>query len=205
VHADLVILLSAMEGLIDPETGGAVPYVEQIDRGIRAMITEEKTDRGAGGMHSKIEAVRQLVMSGEPVILADGTRKNVLIDLFREKELGTLFKPAKNKLKRKKRWIAFSASPSGDIQIDPGAVRALCRNSSLLAIGITAVSGNFRRGAMVRVMHRGREIARGLVNYDSQTIEKIRGLKSSQFTRMLGGSIYEEVIHKDNLVVTAGA
>ena len=106
-------------------------------------------------------------------------------------------------MRGRKRWIAFFDHPRGDLHVDDGAARALLeQRRSLLAIGITAVAGTFDRGAPVRIVAPdGREIGRGLVNYDAGELNKIRGLPSSRIEQVLGACEYGEVVHRDNLVL----
>ena len=204
IHADLTVILSSTNGLLDMENGRTrIEYVEQINSKILSKVTSEKSSRGAGGMKSKIQAIKQLTQAGEAVILANGNDENPLLDIFALKELGTFFKPREMKLKRKKKWIAFSAKTGGDLLIDEGARSALLKNSSLLAIGIRDIRGKFSRGDIVKITCGGQEIARGLVNYSSEALLKIKGLRSPEIREILDGEIYEEVIHKDNLVITA--
>ncbi|MBN2145039.1 MAG: glutamate 5-kinase [Candidatus Aureabacteria bacterium] len=204
VYTDLVIILSNIDGFLDMEKAGSViPLVEKIDKNVLFKITDSQSSFGAGGMKSKILAIQQLVNSQKPVILANGNKMHVLQELFEGKELGTLFLPSETFMKRKKRWIAYFAKPHGEIHVDEGAKTALIKkNSSLLAIGIRNVTGEFNKGMVVRVLCDREEVARGLVNYSSADILKIKGLKSREFSQVLENNIiYEEVIHKDNLAV----
>jgi glutamate 5-kinase len=209
VHADLVIILSNIDGLLDMENGAAlIPLVEKIDKSILLKITESKSSLGSGGMQSKIQAIQQIIRSQKPVILTNGKKARILIELFEGKEGGgTLFLPSASDLKHKKRWIAYFAKPHGEIHVDEGAKNALLKkNSSLLASGIKNIAGLFNKGMVIRIVCNQEEIARGLVNYSSGDLAKIKGLKSSEFVRVLGeNEIYEEVIHKDNLVINTEA
>ena len=204
IHADLVIVLTSTEGLLDMESGGRlIEFVPKIDRKIFAKVTSDKSSRGAGGMKSKITAIRQMVQGGEAVILANGNRENVLKAIADGEEVGTFFKPVDNKLPTRKKWIAYSAKSSGEIHIDEGARKALLNNRSLLPSGIKEVSGSFLKGSIVRVLCAGEEIARGVVNYASEEISAVKGMKSREMAAVLENPMFEEVIHKDNLVVTA--
>ncbi len=202
VHADLVVILSNQEGFLDMENNGTlIPLITKIDKKILQKVSNTKSQAGVGGMQSKIGAVKQLITSGEPVILACGKKENVLFEIF-EKDVGSLFLSSETKLKRKKRWIAFSAKPSGELIIDEGAKNALAQNRSLLAIGIKNVIGDFNKGSTVKIIHNNIEVARGLVNYGSEEIHAIKGHKSSEFEKLIGDFSDEEIIHKNNLVIT---
>jgi glutamate 5-kinase len=125
--------------------------------------------------------------------------------LLAGEKVGTLFMPAPNKLSARKRWIGWTVLPRGTITVDDGAAKALRRGGkSLLAIGVTAVEGQFLHGDVVRIRDSaGLEFARGLTNYTSAEVDRIRGLRSSQFAAVLGSKPYDEVVHRDNLVITA--
>lgn len=206
IHADLVIVLTSTEGLLDMDNGGRlIEFVPKIDKKIFAKVTLDKSSRGAGGMKSKISAIRQMVLGGEAVILANGNRVNVLKEIADGEEVGTFFKPVDTKLPIRKKWIAYSAKAHGEILIDEGAKKALLNNRSLLPSGIRGVQGVFPKGSIVRVVCMDEEIARGVVNYTSEEILAVKGLKSREMGTVLENPMFEEVIHKDNLVVTAYA
>ena len=140
--------------------------------------------------------------SGEAMVVADGRMPNVLTRLLAGELVGTLFMPAPKKRPSRSRWIG-SVQPVGSIIVDDGAVRALVeRNKSLLPAGIVQVCGPFERGDVVAVTTcDGRTIARGLCNYPSEIVEQIRGKKTQEVRAALAESAYDEVIHRDNLVV----
>jgi glutamate 5-kinase len=168
-------------------------------------VTGTKSSLGSGGMASKLQAIRRVTETGDYAVIANGRNKDVLIRLLDGKEVGTLFMPVPAKMRARKRWIGWSVRPRGTIVVDDGAAEALRRGGkSLLAIGVTAVRGQFERGDVVRVRDaRGGEFARGLSNYTAGEIGKIKGLRSNQFKSVLGDKTYDEVIHRDNLVVTS--
>ncbi len=206
VHADLVIILTSADGLLDYENQGEViPNVEKMDKKIFTKISESKTSLGLGGMKSKIQAISQLMDNGTPVILANGKKDFVITDFLEGKEHGTLFHVSESRLKKKKTWIAYLGKTQGEVQIDSGAANALIsKNSSLLAIGIKEVSGHFLKGALIRILHEKTEVGRGLTNYSADEIRRIKGFKSSELSKILGKILYEEVIHKDNFVKAKG-
>ena len=158
-----------------------------------------------GGMLSKIKAARKLSTAGIPMVIANGMKPDILMKLFSGDRHGTFFIPKQKKLASRKCWIAFNLKPQGVLVIDDGAVEALLKNGkSLLPSGITAVIGEFNVGAPVTFTSRqNTEVGIGLVNYSASDIHKIKGLKSNQIKNCLGHKPFDEVIHRDNLTITA--
>jgi glutamate 5-kinase len=140
--------------------------------------------------------------AGDAMVVADGRMPNVLIRLLDHEVLGTLFSPSPKKRTSRSRWIG-SARPVGTITIDAGAVRALVeKNRSLLPAGIVAVQGPFDKGDLISIQaDGGAEMARGLSNYPSQVISQIQGKKTADVRTLLGEAAYDEVVHRDNLVI----
>ena len=155
-------------------------------------------------MKSKILAARKVTSIGIPCIIAPGKKKKVLSDIMAGHETGTLFLPQASHLNSKKYWIAFTLRPRGRLIIDDGAKKAILdKGKSLLPSGITAVEGEFTTGDPVNCVDReGNLLGKGLVNYSSDDIHRIIGLKTSQIYSALGHKDYDEVIHRDNLVIT---
>ena len=178
-----------------------VPHVNKVTPQIEKMA--KCKGEGAGGMETKIQAAKMLTESGIPVVIANGREKNILARLITCEALGTFFAPAGQKTKSKKRWLAFSLKTKGEIAIDKGAKEALLKKGkSLLPSGILSVKGNFDSGDSVSITdEKGKELARGLSNYSSIEIEKIKGLRTSEIKKALGYKDYDEVIHRDNLVI----
>lgn len=202
-----LIILSDVQGLYsgDPSLPGAqvLHTVPQVDQTIFDMAINRKTGISKGGMASKLKAAQFVTHSGAPVIIAGGRVENVLPRLISGEELGTLFLPKNRGMAPRKRWIGFTAQASGTLTVDAGAARAIrsC-GPSLLAIGIVQVLGKFSKGEVLSVVDdAGVEIARGLTNYSSQELIKIRGLRSPAIAELLGHCPYEEVIHRDNMTV----
>lgn len=204
LRADLLVLMSVVDGLLD-STGQPVRLVESIEQA-QQLVRKEKSQLGKGGMDSKLQAARMVTEAGEAMIVADGRMENILPRLLDHEELGTLFIPSHKKRPSRSRWIG-SARPVGSLTIDDGAVKALVeKNKSLLPAGITKVNGPFDKGDLISIQTTtGEEIARGLSNYPAHTIEKIQGQKTPQVRALLGEAAYDEVIHRDNLVITATA
>lgn len=208
VEADLLILLSDIDGLYskDPRNhrdAELISVIDEIGERIEEIAGETLGRTTTGGMKTKIEASKTAAAFGIPTIIANGKRPNTLSEIFSGKEAGTLLLPAKEKLKSRKHWIAFTLKPSGDIVIDDGAKRAITSlGKSLLPSGIKTILGDFEIGELVRcVDERGAEVARGLASYSSDEIKKIAGAKTSDIEKILGYKYSDEVIHRNDLVV----
>jgi glutamate 5-kinase len=211
VKADLLIILTDIEGLMtrDPKRGGGelIREVRCISPEIEALARGVGSARGTGGMASKLKAVKMVTSSGETAIIADGRERDTLDKLFAGEEVGTLFHPGSGKLGGRKRWIAFFIKPKGEIVVDDGAAKALLdRGKSLLPTGVRDVVGDFKGGDKVSIVTlAGREIARGLTNYSAEDLRRIKGLKTGAIHGVLGHKDYDEVVHRDNLVLVAEA
>ncbi len=199
--ADVLILLTTVDGVL---AGGAVlDLVGQVDEATIALDSGARSRHGSGGMASKIEAAGMVVRSGEVAVIANARTPNVIRRLLAGERLGTCFLPAGRKLSGRRRWIGLASRSEGKLFVDEGAVRALTeRGKSLLPSGVTAVAGRFGKGATVGVVGPdGREIARGLTNYSAEQVERIKGLRSGQIARALGDRPYDEVIHRDYMML----
>lgn len=209
IEADIFINLTSTEGLYDcnptrSKKSNLIHVVSELSEEIEAAATEETSSSGTGGMKSKVQAAKKVTSIGIPCIIAPGKRKKVLTDIMDGKEIGTLFLPMADRLNSKKYWIAFTLRPRGKLVIDDGAKKALLeQGKSLLPSGIIDVEGNFDPGDPVNCVDReGTILAKGLVNYHSEEICKIKGLKTKQIGQVLGHKDYDEVIHRDNMVIT---
>ena len=200
MQAHLLILLSVVDGILDAR-GGRSGWSRQLDSA-RELVRAEKSPGGKGGFNSKLEAARMLTGSGEAMIVADGRMPDVLTRLLDGEEIGTLFAPAPRKLSSRSRWIG-SVRPAGVITIDDGAARAVAeKNKSLLPAGILKVDGEFARGDVISIHAAdGRPIGRGLCNYCAADVLRIRGKKTHEIRALLAEGAYDEVVHRDNLVV----
>jgi len=204
LQADLLVLLTVVEGFYRDKTrGDMIDVVEKVDSKLTRLVDGTRSHGGTGGMASKLEAIALVNQSGEAAAMVCGRRKGVLRDLFDGKKVGTLFLPRQAKMAGRKRWLAFSARSRGKLTVDDGAARAVVTGGkSLLASGITSVSGSFQAGDLITVVDGGgKEIARGLINYAAAAVRKIHGHKSSEFRKILGEKPYDEVVHRDNLVL----
>ena len=206
-EADLLVLLSTVDGLYtrDPARGDAclLREVRSINGELERCDVKGLSPVGTGGMASKVEAIKKVVASGIPALIARGDEPRVLGRILEGEEVGTFFFPREERLVVKKRWIGYTLHPLGTLVIDDGAVEALVKKGkSLLPRGVLEVKGTFDMGDPVSCVDvRGKEVARGLVNYSSTEIEKIKGVHSSQIQEVLGYHHSDEVIHRDNLVV----
>jgi glutamate 5-kinase len=205
LRADLLVLLSVVDGLKDAD--GAVLDIVRDTADARALIMRERTAMGSGGMQTKLEAARLVTDAGEVAVIANGRAERVLPRLLEGEKLGTVFVPAERKLDSRARWIGMTVRPAGTLTVNDGAAEAIARRgASLLAIGIDEITGRFEKGDVVLVRdQRGREIARGLTNYAADEARRIRGRRSDEFEAILGRQAYEEVIHRDNMVLTLPA
>lgn len=207
VDADLLILLTDTDGLYDgnPRTNPfakLIPVIEEITPEIERLAGGAGSALGTGGMATKLQAAKIATNSGIPMVIAHGAKPGILRDIISGHFRGTLFVPGE-RLQSRKRWIAFGSHIQGKLIVDAGAKKALLEDgSSLLPIGITAVEGDFEVGNVVSVVGpEGLEFARGIVNYASWEIEKIKGKNTNQISAILGYKDYDEVIHRDNLVI----
>jgi glutamate 5-kinase len=208
IDSDLLIVLTDTEGLYerdpreDPQAR-LIPVVEQVDSQIMEYTSKYSGQWGLGGMRSKIMAARKVTAGGISVIVASGRKEGVLQEILKGKPIGTLFLPQKATLSRKKHWIAFTLKHKGDIIIDEGAKQAVLeKGKSLLPSGVVEVQGRFGMGACVRLVdQKARLIGKGLVNYSSSDIIKIRGMKTSEIEKKLEFKHSDEVIHRDNMVI----
>jgi glutamate 5-kinase len=201
-NSDMLMILTDVEGLRDKK-GKIIKRVDQITSQVKELCWGKGCEISTGGMLTKLEAAKNATSAGIDCVIAKGRKKNVIIDIAEGKEAGTFFKASEKPFKARKRWIAFSLKAKGKITVDAGAEKALIqKNKSLLPGGITAVKGHFGEGAVIEVLGRGgKAIAKGITNYSSEEIDKIKGKKTSQIEAELGYKDYDEVIHKDNLVL----
>jgi len=209
VEADLLILLTDQNGLFDSdprlnpdarlisETRVDNPQLDDVAGGSESGL-------GLGGMVTKVRAARLAARSGTATLIAPGRGDCVLSRIANGEEVGTLLMPVQEPQAARKLWLAGQLQARGRLTLDKGAVRKLREaGSSLLAVGVKAVDGSFRRGeVVVCVDERGREVARGLVNYDALETMRIMGRPSGRFEDILGYIDQEELIHRDNLVLS---
>ena len=209
VDADLVIILSDVDGLYtaNPQThpdAVVVPEVVEITPEIEASAGGVGSARGTGGMATKIQAAKAATSSGIHLVIASGTEKNAITRVLQGEELGTLFVSRENRLQFRKRWLAFGAKIAGSIVVDDGCAKAIRKagGCSILPAGVFAVQGEFLPGSTVSVIDKdAHELARGLVHYSSAELEQIKGCNSGEIANILGHKNFDEVIHRDDLVI----
>ena len=206
--ADLLVILTNTEGLFDKDPklgeGKLVEIVEEVNNSIVDMAGGPG-EAGSGGMSTKVLAAKRTAHMGVPTVIADGRREGVFTRVLNGDPVGTLFLPSAEKLASRKHWIAYSSGrPRGTLVIDDGAAKALQKHKkSLLPAGVTEVLGDFEPGSMVRCMDAsGREIARGVTCFSSDQIRMIMGRHSEEIETVLGSCPGEEVIHRDDLVIS---
>ncbi len=208
VDAERLVILSDVDGLFsaDPKKGhkaSLIKTVEDITPEIEKMAGGAGSIVGTGGMYSKILAAKRAVNNGIAVNIINGRKSGLIITLLKGECIGTEFKPKKEKLSARKGWIVYGSRAKGSIRIDDGAVKALSHGGkSLLPSGVIAVDGDFEIGDTVFcVDSKEKRIAKGITNYSSSEIEKIKGRKTSEIEKILGYRYSDEIMHRDNLVV----
>ncbi|MCL4218416.1 MAG: glutamate 5-kinase [Candidatus Hydrogenedentes bacterium] len=208
INADLLVLLSDVDGLFDmnptvyPEAQ-LIPLVETVTEEIEKLAGDTRAQTSIGGMKTKLLAAKIACAAGLSMVIANGRRPYIVADILAGKAPCTMFGSSEATLSNRKRWIAFGRSAKGSIIVDAGACRALIeQGKSLLAAGVKEVSGHFEMGSAVQIADTAqRPIAAGLVNYSSADIDRIKGCKSSEIQSILGRKDFDEVIHRDNLVL----
>ena len=208
VDADLLLNLSDVDGLYDgdPRVDADCKLIEevgQITDEIEALGGGTHGICGSGGMHTKIEAAKIATNSGVRMVIANAARVNAIVDAAEGKNVGTRFLAREIELSHRKRWIAFGNRVRGSVIINEGARKMLAeRGKSLLAVGIVGCEGGFQVGDLVAVVDESRQqVARGLTNYAASEIALIRGKRSDEIEQVLGHKDFDEVIHRDNLVL----
>jgi glutamate 5-kinase len=209
VDADLLVILSDVNGLYsqDPHLNPfaeLIPLVSSITKDIEDVAGSSRTQASRGGMITKIRAAKQAGRFGVPTLLLNGETPNVLGEVLEGKPGGTFFSSDQSPLTSRKQWIAYTLRPKGELLLDEGAVAALTlRGKSLLPSGILDIQGTFLTGDPITcATQKGVVFAQGLTNYSAETLQRIKGKKTSEIRELLGSLEYEEVIHRDNLVLT---
>ncbi|RIK75762.1 MAG: glutamate 5-kinase [Planctomycetota bacterium] len=212
LRAPLMILLSDVEGVYDrnPKTDPAATRISVItdiaaaqQQFVQDSWAGQAIQLSRGGMASKLRAARVVAAAGESVVIARGRRPNVIVDILAGEDVGTLILAEGRAVDSRKRWIGWTVNPRGRLMLDAGAAKAVQLNGrSLLAVGVRSVEGNFSKGDVICLCDDGgREFARGLSNYSSSDLAKIIGRPTDRIAEILGHCPYQEVVHRDNLVV----
>ena len=210
LDADLLILLTDTDGVYDsnPREHPEARVLRTVTRVTETVLAGAKgkgSDFSSGGMESKIRAADIATRGGTAVVIARGAGID-LENVFRGEEVGTFFVPARRTMKGRKKWMAFNPQTEGAVVVDGGARKAILRQGrSLLPAGVKSIKGTFAMGSVIAIQdEEGRELARGLCNFSSEELEKIRGLNTKRIPEILGAeAAFDEVVHRDNLVVVA--
>jgi glutamate 5-kinase len=207
VEADLLIILTDQPGLFtaDPRKNSKAQLVKEvptINADIWAMASGSSGTIGTGGMVTKIEAAELATRSGTEVVIAPGSEPDSILRVVKGEPLGTRFPTQVSRVESRKRWILAEAT-QGAVHIDKGAAMALLKhNRSLLVVGVTEISGDFERGAPVRILNpQKQEFGRGLAHYKATDLRAICGKRSHQIAKILGFDYGPTAIHRDNLVL----
>ncbi len=208
IEADLLIILSDVEGLCDKDPSVSldakvIEVVKDAESFLKKATAKSGSKVGTGGILTKLQAAKKASLVGIPVVLAKGKRNNVIVDILKGKNIGTLFLPKKEKISHKKYFLAFNVKPKGKIVVDDGARDAVVKKGkSLLPSGVVKVAGNFKVGDVVEIVAKdGAAIARGLANYSLIEVDKLKGKKSSDIEKILGYRYDDEIVHRNNMVI----
>lgn len=211
LQAPLLVILSVVDGLLSADPASVtpdtvlepIPIVRDLDAATLNLAGRSKSALGTGGMRSKLEAVKLVTRAGGSVIITTGKRPEPLSRILAGEQVGTLFLAHGRTEQARRRWIGGAARPRGYYVVDPGARSALEQApTSLLPIGVVRVEGDFEKGDVVGIRDaHGHEFARGLTNYPAAEARRILGMKTEQLRSVLGMAPYDEVVHRDNLVL----
>jgi glutamate 5-kinase len=208
VEADIQVILTDIDGLYDKDPkcyddAERISMIEDVDSTELDWSSTDTTLYGTGGIATKVMSAKTAAHFGSATVIASGFTRGVLNKLFHADDVGTFVFPKEDKLTSKKHWIAYSTKPSGRVVVDDGAKEALLeKGTSLLPSGVISIDGVFEAGEVVHcVDSSGMEFARGLANYASAEIDKIKGRNTAEIEGVLGYTVYEEIIHRDNLVI----
>ncbi len=213
IDADLLILLTTVDGLRAPMAGGRtrrVPYLRSVTKRELALAFGKGSELSTGGMASKLQSAQHVVDAGGAVVIADGRRAGVVGDILGGRDTGTLIGTPglADRMAHRRRWIAFFHRAEGTLTVDEGARAALERKGrSLLPIGIRDVEGRFGVGAVVNIKGPdGAVFARGLTNFSADDLRRIQGRPSAEIPSLIGASGgFEEAVHRDHLVLLGAA
>ena len=207
VDADVLIILSDVDGVYSAnpqkdKNAKLLSQIEQITPEIEQLAGGSGSRFGTGGMYTKILAAKIAVSSGVMMVIASGSKNGVLARIMSGAEEGTFFVGKEFHLRARKSWLAFGRNIKGVIMVDEGCEKALQGGSSLLPAGIISSEGDFLKGETVRVLSaEGREIARGIAEYDAEVLKKISGWQTEEIKKNIDANSSEEAIHRDNMVL----
>jgi glutamate 5-kinase len=209
IDADLLAMLTDIGGLYtaDPHYNSQAQLIRRVDKidiEIERMCSDTASHQGIGGMATKLEAARLATSSGVNVIITDGREPDILVRISQGEDTGTFFPAHVNKLESKKRWMLSGLACKGKITVDEGAKVALTKqNKSLLPPGIMKAEGEFHRGDIVDILDKkGTRIGYGISNYSSSALAIIGGKHSDKIPSLLGYDYGDEVVHRNNMVIS---
>ena len=206
LDADLLIILSDIDGLYsdNPKTNPnaeLIKEVNKVDESVLALASGV-SDGGRGGMETKLKAAKLVTRFGGKVLIANGKQPYIIKRIFDGEDLGTMFLPSDENLSDKKRWIGYATNIIGKIVVNAGAKEALLAEKSLLPIGVVEVINTFKKGDVISILDEDKnEIARGIVNYDSESCKKVIGSHSDNIAEILGFKNYDAIITRDNITI----
>lgn len=206
IDADLLIILSDIDGLYNKnpqkyEDANLIEIIGNVDEDVKAMAGGEGSKFGTGGMFTKIVAAEMATKIGTHLVIANGGNPTNITRIVNKENVGTLFIKKDKKISSKKYWLAYGTNKKGTVMIDDGAEKALLKGKSLLPVGIKKVEGNFDKGTVVQIINKEEKLlAKGISNYSSEEIIKIRGYKSEEIEKLLGYKYDDVVIHIDNMI-----
>ena len=210
IRADVLINLTSVNGVYKKSDDGKtldseiIYEVKGVPPSIFGHITSNISTLGSGGMAAKLKAAKMVTTAGEFMVIANGRTENIIKKILNGERVGTLFVPNKAKMETRKRWIAFFHQAKGKLYVDDGACEALVNGGkSLLPSGIKSIHGNFNPGDIVFIYGQDdKEIGKGLVNFSNKELKLIAGHHTNDIEKILGLRSYNEVIHRNNLVIT---
>ncbi|WP_392559640.1 glutamate 5-kinase [Orbus mooreae] len=206
-QADKLILLTDQAGLFtadprkDPQAK-LISEIETIDTALKAIAGDSVSGLGTGGMGTKLQAAEIAGKAGIEVVIAAGSRPNVIADIANDVSVGTRFIPKKTPLEHRKYWL-FGAPPAGSICLDDGAIHAILNEGrSILPKGIISVSNNFSRGQAIDICNKdGMSIARGVSRYNSDALRQIAGHHSQEISQLIGYEYGPVAVHRDDMII----
>ncbi len=210
VEADLLIILSDIDGVFEEDPrirkdAKRLSVIENIDAALRVSASDTTRPGSTGGMRTKLEAAEKAAHYGAATVIANGRVKNIISTILSGEDVGTLILPkgGEDKLSARKHWLAYTLQSTGTIIVDIGAKAALMeRGKSLLPSGVKSCVGTFHQGDPIDLKVEGEPpFARGLTSYSSQELGKIMGHKTSEIEKILGYKYFDEVMHRDDMVI----
>ena len=209
IDADLLILLTSPNGLheyVDGKPAKRIAYLKKVTQKTFDLVKPKNNPLSTGGMATKLQAARMTNKSGAYAVIASGMQQNVLTDILSGKDIGTLigYQQSADSLAKRKRWLLYFHRPQGTLVIDDGAKKAIEKEGkSLLPIGVINVQGVFHAGSFVAVVDKQqRLVSQGLTEFSSKEIDQIKGQHSSKIIEILGPNQYDEIIHRDNMILS---